>query len=404
MKNKNKTYKVYLDHNATTPIHPEVKKALIKGMEFYGNPSSLHQFGRDARKLVEDAREKTASFINASPEEIIFVGSGSEANNTVINLFSCVGARVCEVVSLGNARKEIITTKIEHPCVLESAGCLKEQGAVVRYIGVDAYGKVDLGQLKEVLSEKTILVSIMTANNEIGTIQDIKKIAGIVHEKGALFHTDAVQAVGKMPVDVKDWGIDYLSFSAHKIYGPKGIGALYVRKGVPFCPFIRGGHQERGRRAGTENTLGIIGLGKAIELRAKEMDGEFKRLSGLKKKLKDGIEKNIPDISLNGHPTDSLAGTLNVSFSGAEGEAILLYLDMEGIAVSTGSACASGSLDPSHVLMATGIAQEKAHGSIRMSMGRDTTVSEVEYVIKKLTQVIKRVREISSVSTGGKHG
>ncbi len=244
----------------------------------------------------------------------------------------------------------------------------------------------------------------MTANNEIGTIQDIKKIAGIVHEKGALFHTDAVQAVGKIPVDVKDWNVDYLSFSAHKIYGPKGIGALYVRKGSPFCPFIRGGHQERGRRAGTENTLGIIGLGKAIELRGKEMKSEFKRLSGLKKKLKEGIEKNISDISFNGHPVDSLPGTLNVSFSGAEGESILLYLDMEGIAISTGSACASGSLDPSHVLMATGIAQEKAHGSIRMSMGRDTTAKDVDYVIKKITQVIKRVREISSVSTGVKHG
>ncbi len=404
MKKKEKMRRVYLDHNATTPIHPEVKKALIKGMEFYGNPSSLHQFGRDARKLVEDARETAASFINASPEEIIFVGSGSEANNTVINLFSCGGARACELTSSGNARREIITTKIEHPCVLESAGCLREQGAPVTYIGVDSFGKVDLEQLEKALSEKTRLVSIMTANNEIGTIQDIKKIAGIVHEKGALFHTDAVQAVGKIPVDVKDWNVDYLSFSAHKIYGPKGIGALYVRKGSPFCPFIRGGHQEKGRRAGTENTLGIIGLGKAIELRGKEMAGEFKRLDGFKKRLKAGIEKNIPDISFNGHPVDSLVGTLNVSFSGAEGEAILLYLDMEGIAVSTGSACASGSLDPSHVLMATGIAQEKAHGSIRMSMGRDTTVKDVDYVIKKITQVIKRVREISSVSTGVKHG
>jgi len=404
VKKKEKIRRVYFDHNATTPIHPEVKKALIKGMEFFGNPSSLHQFGRDARKLVEDAREQSAAFINASPEEIIFVGSGSEANNTVINLFSCGGARACELTASGNVRREIITTKIEHPCILESAGCLREQGAPVTYIGVDSFGKVDLEELKKALSEKTRLVSIMTANNEIGTIQDIKKIAGIVHEKGALFHTDAVQAVGKIPVDVKDWNVDYLSFSAHKIYGPKGIGALYVRKGSPFCPFIRGGHQEKGRRAGTENTLGIIGLGKAIELRGKEMNSEFKRLSGLKKKLKEGIEKNIPDISFNGHPVDSLPGTLNVSFSGAEGEAILLYLDLEGIAVSTGSACASGSLDPSHVLMATGIAQEKAHGSIRMSLGRDTTAKDVDYVIKKITQVIKRVREISSVSTGVKHG
>jgi len=404
MKNKEKTYKVYLDHNATTPIHPQVRKVLIKAMDFFGNPSSLHQFGRDARKLVEDAREKSAAFINASSEEIIFVGSGSEANNTVINLFSCCGFRSCKVSSLGQARREIITTKIEHPCVLEASGCLAEQGVPVSYIGVDAYGKVDFNQLKKALSDKTGLVSVMAANNEIGTIQDIRKIAEIVHCYGALFHTDAVQAVGKIPVDVKDLGVDYLSFSAHKIYGPKGIGALYIRKGAPFCPFIRGGHQEKGRRAGTENTLGIIGLGKAIEWRAKEMAGEFKRLIELKKRLKAGIEKNISDISFNGHPTDSLAGTLNVSFNGAEGEAILLYLDMEGIAVSTGSACASGSLDPSHVLMATGIAQEKAHGSIRMSLGRGTTVKEIDYVIKKITRVIKRVREISSVSTGVKHG
>jgi cysteine desulfurase len=404
VKTKSKISKVYLDHNATTPIHPEVKKTLRAAMEVFGNPSSLHQFGRDARKLVEDAREKVAAFINASPEEIIFVGSGSEANNTVINLFSCCGFRSCEVPSVGGQRIEIITSKIEHPCVLESTACLEEKGAKVRYIGVDLYGKVDIGQLKEVLSDSTGLVSVMTANNEIGTIQDIKKIAEIVHKQRALFHTDAVQAVGKITVNVKDWGVDYLSFSAHKIYGPKGIGALYVRKGAPFCPFIRGGHQEKGRRAGTENTLGIIGLGKAIELRAKEMDGEFKRLAGLKKMLKDGIQKNIPDISFNGHPTDSLPGTLNVSFNAAEGEAILLYLDMEGIAVSTGSACASGSLDPSHVLMATGIAQERAHGSIRMSLGRDTTTKDIEYVVEKITKVIKRVREISSVSPGVKHG
>jgi cysteine desulfurase len=404
MKKTQKSCRVYLDHNATTPIHPQVRKALITAMGVFGNPSSLHQFGREARKLVEDARDEVATFINAAPEEIIFVGSGSEANNTVINLFSCLGFRSCEVPSLGTARREIITTKIEHPCVLESTACLQEKGNTVKYIGVDPYGKINVKELKDTITDKTGLVSVMTANNEIGTIQDIKQLSEISHQQGALFHTDAVQAVGKIPIDVKELEVDYLSFSAHKIYGPKGVGALYVRKGAPFCQFIRGGHQEKGRRAGTENTLGIIGLAKAIEMRKKEMDGEFKRLSGLKKLLKAGIEKNIPDISFNGHPTDSLAGTLNVSFSGAEGEAILLYLDMEGIAVSTGSACASGSLEPSHVLMATGIPQEKAHGSIRMSMGRDTTVKDIEYVIEKMARVIKRVREISSVSTGAKHG
>jgi cysteine desulfurase len=395
---------VYLDHNATTPLHPEVKTALTEAMDVFGNPSSLHEFGRQARKLVEDTREKTAAFIGARPEEIIFVGSGSEANNTVINLFSCQGFRSCEVPAFKAGRKEVITTRIEHPCVLESAGCLEEKGTRVVYIGVDAYGTIDLKQLKDALSDKTGLVSVMTANNEIGTIQDIRRIAGIVHNAGAFFHTDAVQAVGKIPISVKELDVDYLSFSGHKIYGPKGVGVLYVRKGAPFCPLIRGGHQEKGRRAGTENTLGIVGLGKAIELRKKEMAGEFKRLTALNDRLKKGIERNIEGIQFNGHPVNSLPGTLNVSFSGAEGEAILLYLDLEGIAVSTGSACASGSLDPSHVLMATGIPQEQAHGSIRMSMGRDTTEKDIDYVVEKLGLVIQKVRAISSISTGANHG
>lgn len=394
---------VYLDHNATTPLHPEVKKTLVAAMDVFGNPSSLHHFGRQARKLVEGAREKLAAFINARPEEIVFVGSGSEANNTVVNLFSCRGARVCELPALHAGRRDIVTTRIEHPCVLESAACMAERGTKVSYVGVDRCGKVDTEQLKHAVSDSTGLVSVMTANNEIGTIQDIKSICRMVHEAGALFHTDAVQAVGKIPIDVKDLEVDYLSFSAHKIYGPKGIGALYVRRGAAFCPFIRGGHQELGRRAGTENTLGIIGLGKAIEMRIQEMDAEFKRLTCLKQMLKDGLSRHIPDIQFNGHPQDSLPGTVNVSFSGAEGEAILLYLDLEGIAVSTGSACASGSLDPSHVLMATGIEPERAHGSIRMSMGRETTEADIDYTIEKMTRVIKRVRQISSVSSGAGH-
>ncbi|MFZ2385523.1 MAG: cysteine desulfurase family protein [Candidatus Omnitrophota bacterium] len=391
---------VYLDHNATTPLHPQVQGAMRKAMSVFGNPSSLHQFGRQARKLIEDAREEAAAFINARPEEIIFVGSGSEANNTVINLFSCQGSRSCEVPCLDPCRKEIITTSIEHPCVLEASACIKEKGTAVEFLGVDNYGKIDLKQLEEKVSGRTGLVSVMMANNEIGTIQDIGRISRIVHEKGALFHSDAVQSVGKLPVDVKALDVDYLSFSAHKIYGPKGVGALYVRKGVPFCPFILGGHQERGRRAGTENTLGIVGLGRAVALRREEMKDEAVRLAFLKKYLKEGIEKNIPDIQFNGHPQDSLPGTLNVSFSGAEGESILLYLDMEGIAVSTGSACASGSLDPSHVLMATGVRQSQAHGSIRMSLGRDTTRQDIEYVVEKLIAVIAHVRKISTVSTG----
>jgi len=397
-----KKHKVYLDHNATTPLHPEVKKSLLMAMKVFGNPSSLHQFGRQAKALVEKARENIASFIGAHHEEIIFVGSGSEANNSVINLLYCRAGNHCRIPNSIAQKKRIITTKIEHPCILESVGCLAEAGVAVIYLEVDNYGKVNLAQLQDELAKgDVVLVSVMMANNEIGTIQDIKKIAEITRQHGALFHTDAVQAVGKIPLNVLDLGADYLSFSAHKIYGPKGVGALYIRKGAPFCPFIRGGHQERGRRAGTENTLGIIGFARAIEMRKLEMQAESKKLLLLKKKLRQGIEKNIGAVSFNGHPEDSLSGTLNVSFAGAEGESILLYLDMEGIAVSTGSACASGSLDPSHVLLATGIPQEKAHGSIRISMGRDTSVEDVDYVIAKLTKVIKRVREISSVPKAG---
>jgi cysteine desulfurase len=403
VKGTDKKRKVYLDYNATTPIHPEVKKTIIEAMEFYGNPSSLHQPGRKVRALIEESREKVAEFINANPEEIIFVGSGSEANNTVINLSSCPACNACEASGC-KTDKKIITSTIEHPCVLEAAACQKERGIKVAYAKVDKFGKVDLGEYNKLLEGKTALVSIMMANNEIGTIQDIKSLCQMAHERDALFHTDAVQAVGKLKVDVKDLEVDYLSFSAHKIYGPKGVGALYIRKGAAFCPFIRGGHQEKGRRAGTENSLGIIAFGKAIEMRKKEMAAEFKRLSGLKEKLRTGIEKNIRDIQFNGHPQDSLPGTLNVSFSAAEGETILLYLDMEGIAVSTGSACASGSLDPSHVLLATGVPAERCHGSIRMSMGRDTTDKDIEYVVEKLTKVIKRVREISSVSQEVNHG
>jgi len=388
-----KKRRVYLDHNATTPLHPAVQKTMKQAMKLFGNPSSLHSYGRAARQAVESAREQVASFLHAVPDEIIFVGSGSEANNTVLSIISCPSQQcACD----RKERNQIITTRIEHPCILEMSQCLKDRGVDVSYLDVDAYGRIDIEQLKRILSPRTGIVSVMMANNEIGTVQDIQAIAGIVHDRGALFHTDAVQAVGKMPVDVQALGIDFLTLSAHKMYGPKGVGALYTRKGIPFCPFIRGGHQEKGRRAGTENTLGIIGLGKAVSLRHDEMAGESVRLLMLKAKLKEGIIQKIPDIRFNGHPEFCLAGTLNVSFDGAEGEAILLYLDLEGVAVSTGSACASGSLDPSHVLLATGLPAEKAHGSIRMSLGRDTTEEDIDYVLKVLSGVIDKVRMMST--------
>jgi len=386
---------IYLDYNATTPLHPEVKKAMAKAMDIFGNPSSLHNFGRVARAFVEEARENVASFIGASPDEIIFTGSGSEANNTVLSMLACRSKQCPHKDS-----QRIITTEIEHPCILETSKCLRDKGMPVSYLSADCLGKVNIEQLRKSLETKTGLVSVMMANNEIGTIQDIKEIAEIAHQYGALFHTDAVQAVGKIPVNVKELNVDFLTLSAHKIYGPKGVGALYVKKETCFCPLIYGGHQERGRRAGTENTLGIIGLAKAIQMRAKEMASEEKRLLKLKKALKEGIEKTIPDVRFNGHPFDCLAGTLNLSFDGAEGEAILLYLDLEGIAVSTGSACASGSLDPSHVLLATGTTMERAHGSIRMSLGRENTMKDVEYVLEVLPKVIKKIRKMSTEPGG----
>lgn len=391
---------IYMDHNATTPLHPEVKKAIIAAMDVFGNPSSLHGFGRQARGLIEEARDKLASFIGADRDEVIFAGSGSEANNTVLNIFACPSG---QCTFHGGLRRQIITTSIEHPCIMETSGCLEDRGVDVSYLKVDRYGKVNVRQLNDTLSDKTGLVSVMMANNEIGTIQDIKAIAKIVHKRGALFHTDAVQAVGKIPVDVRGLDVDFLTLSGHKIYGPKGIAALYVKKGTPFCPLIRGGYQEKGRRAGTENTLGIIGLGKAIDMRAKEMKEEEKRLRELKAALKKGIEEKIGGVQFNGHPVDSLPSTLNVSFDAAEGEAILLYLDLEGIAVSTGSACASGSLDPSHVLLAMGVSAERAHGSLRISLGRQNTMEEVKYLIAALERVIKRIRGMSTAYTQGKN-
>jgi cysteine desulfurase len=374
-------YMPYLDHNATTPLHPEVKKAMQKALSIYGNPSSLYDLGREARTLVEEARGEVAAFIGAKEDEIIFTGSGTEANNTVLSL----------------VQSELITSVIEHPTILEPAEYLQKQDRKVTFLKVDRYGKLDIEQLQRTISNKTDLVSIIMANNEIGTIQDIKTIADIVHQHGSLLHTDAIQAVGKIPINVEDLGVDFLTLSGHKLYGPKGIGALYIKNNTPFQPFILGGHQEKNRRASTENTLAIIGLGKAITMRAREMTEEYKKLLVLKKMLKQGIKENIPDVQFNGHPVDSLASTLNVSFAGAEGESILLYLDLEGIAVSTGSACASGSLDPSHVLLATGTSPEYAHGSIRISLGRENTKKDIAYTLEILPKVIKKVRDLSTV-------
>jgi cysteine desulfurase len=389
---------VYMDYNATTPIHPEVKKILVNALDLYGNASSMHTIGRQAHEEVEKARKACAAIIGATPEEIIFTGGGSESNNTVLNMIGC-GSDACSCVA--GAKRELITSTIEHPSVLNAAEFLQHKHTPVHYVSVDHTGKLNMKEFGSKLSDRTALVSIMLGNNEIGTIQDIKEVVRLSHEVGALVHTDAVQAIGKIKVDVRELGVDFLSYSGHKFYGPKGIGVLYVRRGAPFCTFIHGGHQEEGRRAGTYNTTAIIGLGRAAELALSSLDEEYRRLRSMRDRLKDGIAARIPDIRVNGHPTDFLPGTLNVSFEGAEGESILLYLDMEGIQISTGSACASGSLDPSHVILATGIGAELAHGSIRFSLGRENTEEDVDYVLEKLPGVIAKIRSMSTLYSAG---
>jgi len=382
---------VYMDYNATTPLRPEVKAEMIEDLELYANASSLHEAGRLARSRIERSRAAVAALIGADdPERVIFTSGGSESNNTVFATMFHLGRR--------GGRKGIVTTKIEHPCVLNAAKWLADEGFPVTFLDVDEYGLVDMDQLRRAVGPETLLVSVMAANNEIGTVQDIKAIAAIAKAAGAYMHTDATQSVGKIPVSVDDWGVDYMTMSCHKLYGPKGIGGLYAREGRPLEPLIRGGHQEHGFRAGTYNNQGIMGFGLAAELAKAELDDYVERIGGLRRRLRDGILAAVPKCRVNGHPERVLPNTLNVSFPGAEGEAILLSLDLEGIRVSTGSACASGSLDPSHVLMATGVGPELAHGSIRFSLGRDSTEEEVDYVVSRIGPIIARLRSMSTVS------
>ncbi|MDR2792501.1 MAG: cysteine desulfurase [Treponema sp.] len=392
--------KVYIDYNATTPLNEAVKNAMIDDFAVYGNASSMHASGRLAHARLEEARSNAAALIGAKPHEIIFTSSGSESNNTVFQTMRYLADRS---VAKEAIRNEIITTAIEHPCVLNSAKFQQELGFTVTFLPVDAYGKVNIDALKAALSDKTLLVSVMTANNEIGTIQDIRKITSLVKTAGAFMHTDAVQAVGKIPVDVKDWGVDYLTMSAHKIYGPKGVGALYIRdrggrRAAPLFPLIHGGHQEDGLRAGTYNNIGIFGFGKAAEIAKQRVMEYGKTLFPLREQLREALIKRIPNIAINGHPSDVIPNTLNVSFPGAEGESILLALDLAGIEASTGSACASGSLEPSHVIMATGAEAELAHGSIRFSLGWGITQEAVDYIIDTLPSIIERIRAMSTLA------
>lgn len=382
---------VYMDYNATTPLRPEVRNRMVEAMDLYANASSMHEMGRRARAEIERARAAVAALIGTNdPSTVIFTSGGSESNNTVFNTMFLKGRN--------SQRRKILTTAIEHPCVLNAAAHLKEEGFPVVFLPVDAQGRLDMDAYSAELGPDVLLVSVMAANNEIGTIEDIATIAALAHEHGALVHTDATQAAGKVPVSVEKWGVDYATLSCHKIYGPKGIGALYIRKGAPIEPLIRGGHQEQGIRAGTYNNLGILGFGVAAELALAEVGDYMREVGALRQRLRDLIIARIPNVKINGHPVEVLPNTLNVSFPGAEGEAILLSLDLEGIEVSTGSACASGSLDPSHVLMAIGLGPELAHGSIRFSLGKYTTVEEVDYVADKLPPIIARLRRMSTVS------
>jgi cysteine desulfurase len=363
--------------------------------EIYGNPSSVHSFGREARKAVDMARERTAIALNALPEEIYFTGGGTEADNWAI-----------KGVALANMHKgkHIITTSIEHHAVLHTCKYLEKMGFEVTYLPVDSYGLVYPEQVKEAITDKTILISVMFANNEIGTIEPIKEIGAIARERGVYFHTDAVQVVGNLPIDVKDMNIDLLSLSAHKFYGPKGIGALYIKKGIKLHPFIHGGAQERNRRAGTENLPGIVGLGKAIELANSKLEESSKRLMAMRDRLISGVLNSIENVRLNGHPTRRLPGNANFSFEFIEGESLLLSLDMKGIAASSGSACTSGSLDPSHVLLAIGLPHEIAHGSLRLTLGDGNTDEDIDYVLEILPGIVQRLREMSPLFAQHKGG
>lgn len=383
---------VYADNAATTPMSKSVYNAMQPFLtENYGNPSSLYRFGNKSRQAMQNARKQVATAINAKDaSEIIFTGGGSQADNLAITGFVKGPS--------AKGRKHIITSKIEHHAVLYTCQALEKEGFKVTYLDVDNLGRVDLEQLKNVISEETALVTVMAANNEIGTIQPIREIAEIAHAHGAVFHTDAVQAVGHMHIDVQDMGIDMLSLSAHKFRGPKGIGALYCRKGIALKPLVYGGGQEKGLCSGTENVAGMVGLGQAItDACGQNMDEKMQYVKKLTDRLVNGIMNNIPYSHFTGDPENRLPGTASFVFEAIEGEGLILRLDFEGICGSTGSACSTGSLDPSHVLMSIGLPHEIAHGSLRLTLGEQNTEEDVDYLIEKVTEVVAGLREISPV-------
>ena len=374
-----------MDYAATTPVRPEVLEAMAPYFsERFGNPSSLYALAREAKEAVEEARGRVAAAIGADPGEIFFTAGGTEADNWAI-----------KGTALRGKGDHIVTSAIEHHAVIQPCRALERQGYRVTYLPVDEFGRVDPADAEDAIADETILVSVMAANNEIGTIQPIRAIADIAHDHGVPFHTDAVQAIGAYPVDVDDMGADLLALSAHKFGGPKGAGALYIRRGTRIETFMDGGAQERGRRAGTENVPGIVGLGRAIEVATADIEGHSRRLAAMRDRLIQGILDDIPDTRLNGHPVERLANNVSVAFRYVEGESILLLLDALGIAASTGSACTSASLEPSHVLTACGLPHEEAHGSLRLTLGSRNTEEDVDYVLSVLPGVIRRLRDIS---------
>lgn len=379
--------KVYLDHSATTSMHEEVLEEMKPYFsEKYGNASSVHRWGQEARRALEESREVLASCIRADHREIYFTSGGTESDNLALK--GCVYAN-------RNKGNHVISSKIEHHAVLNCCKSLEEEGFVFSLVSPDKTGMVKADAVREAITSKTILVSIMMANNEIGTISPIKEIAVLAKERGILFHTDAVQAFGRVPVDVNKLGIDLMAISSHKIYGPKGVGALYIRMGTRVEPILHGGHHERSKRAGTENVPGIVGFARAAQLAVEEREKEMRRLSALRDRLEEGIKGKISDVHVNGNIGSRLPHLTNISFKYIEGEGILLNLDLEGVAVSTGSACTSGTLEPSHVLMATDVPVEMSQGSVRFSLGRSNTEEQIDYVLEILPGIIERLRSMS---------
>lgn len=381
--------RIYMDNAATTAVLPEVVEAMLPYFtQYYGNPSSIHAIGRDARRAVDAARKSVAASIGAQPQEIYFTSGGTESDNWALKGAAFAGRKK------GN---HIITSAIEHHAILHPCQWLEKQGFEVTYLPVDENGLVSPQSVADAIRDNTILISIMAANNEIGTIQPIAEIGRIAREKRILFHTDAVQAVGAIPVDVTTWNVDMLSLSGHKFHGPKGVGALYIRKGVRIDSLLAGGAQERGRRATTENLPGIVGLAKALEIAVAHMEENSARLIRMRDRLIKGLLSSIPDTRLNGHPTLRLPNNVNVSVRYIEGEAQLLRLDLQGICGSSGSACTSGSLDPSHVLLAIGLSHEIAHGSLRLTLGIDNTEEDVDYVLSVMPEIVQNLREMSAL-------